>query len=346
MGDQQSKRVKEDLEDPVLLLNHAKDTLKDLQFIVDHLKKDILCTVESGQRAVKVAIEREIGVLVYSMTEESVKETFKLKEQISTLERENSFLIENEGTMMDELARLTLKNQQVRDVRGTTGGSICEELTDLQKLLEDNIDLNRIKERLQGFQQLEQQLSYKQMRVSELETELSDKQARFLELETKLSDKQTRVSELEIELSDKQTRVVELETELSEKKKEISTLRTENDGLNLRLNEQNSIILDNDSRFRELMTMNCELMDLGEASRLKENELVSQNAALGAELESLKKIITAQKIELEKNREILNRERKLFALKISDIQEQLNERTLAGENCDSSNRDVLVNKDD
>ena len=91
---------------------------------------------------------------------------------------------------------------------------------------------------------------------------------------------------------------------------------------------------------KELIKMNNEIMDLSEAGRIKEvkleeankiicedqNRLRRERDALSEEVESLKKILTTQKIELEKGKEILNREKKLAALKISDLQEQLDER--------------------
>ena len=95
--------------------------------------------------------------------------------------------------------------------------------------------------------------------------------------------------------------------------------------MNLELSKE-----DQEKQIKELMNINCELMDLSELSKIKDEEMRTkldlfrtENLNLKEELENLKKVMTAQKIELERARETLKRERKLSFLKISDLQEQL-----------------------
>lgn len=307
------KRVKEDFEDPILLMNNVKGVLKDLEFIVQHLKRDISCTIESGRRAVRLAVEREIQVLVFGMTEEFVKTTSKLQERIDCVEGENLLLMENEEAIMEELARLTLKKESETE-RGreseTERGrereketeNLVKELSELQLFIENELDSNKILEKLREYQQLEKDLR---------------------EANTKIDD---------------------LKMENEEKDKAILNLRTENEDLRVKVKEISEEHFENESRIRELMTMNCELMDMSESSRTKEDKLLAENEKLKNEIDSIKKVLTAHKIEIEKNREILSRERKLFSLKISDLQEQILERNLDGENRDIPNMEIgLIN---
>lgn len=322
------KRVKSSFYDySEGLKTDLKGQVEDLKFIINHLKVDVNCTLENSVKQLKVTVEREIGLLVYSLMEESLREQGKLKDNLRYLERENSLLIENEGNIMDELARITLENEKEKLKRSLKEGNLDEtvlkELKELEGLLYDNDkmlimikDLKRDKENDIVL------LSNEQEKVIEYENIVNVKDNEILKLKQLNHEAFSKIDSISKELEAKNEEI----TELFEKIKELEKSKKAYDKGKL----------EDEEKIKDLMDMNNELMDLGEIGKKKEIELERQNFELEKEnkivketwkeeIQSLKKVMTAQKIELEKGRETLNRERKLASLKISDLQEQIEE---------------------
>lgn len=328
-GDQ--KRIKESYDCPESFKEILRGQVEDLQFIVNHLKTDVTCTLESNVKLLKMTVEREIGLLVYSLMEESLKERAQLKDHLNSLQKDNSVLIENEGSMMDELARLTLENEKL-STKSPLDERIVKELEELELTVykcDDNVRILKAE-----LDQSKKEQTSSSGRIVELEKEISDKSSEVENLRNLLNELQEKFNVNSVNLEDKENEIKGLE------------------GVITGLKEDQQ---EKDVKINELTAMNCELMDLGEAGKVREENLVKsfktfevesekEKEKLREELEGMKKSMTAQKIELEKCRETLNRERKLSALKISDLQEQLEEykskdcAEITDENVEMSNK--------
>jgi hypothetical protein len=243
------------------------------------------------------------------------------------LERENSLLIENEGNIMDELARITLENEKEKLKRSLKEGNLDEtvlkELKELEGLIYDNDEmLIMIKDLKRDKENDIVILSNQQEKVIEYENIVNVKDNEILKLKQSNHEAFSKIDSISKELEAKNEEI----TELFEKIKDLEKSKKAYDKGKL----------EDEEKIKDLMDMNNELMDLGEIGKKKEIELERQNFELEKEnkivketwkeeIQSLKKVMTAQKIELEKGRETLNRERKLASLKISDLQEQIEE---------------------
>ena len=315
------KRVKESFDYPEGLRINLKEQVEDLRFIVNHLKTDVSCTLESGVKQLKMTVEREIGLLVYSLMEETFKEQVKLKDDLNALQKENSLLIENEGNIMDELARLTLENEKLLIV-GNLDEIVLKEIEELEGIVYDNnYKLNMIKNIKLDLEQSKSLFLQEQYKTSEFEKTLCDKDIEIVTLRCSFNETVSKIDLISKELEIKNSEIIELLNVV----KELETIKSDNK------REKGNV--------KELMVMNRELIDLGELGKQKELEMTRkreelekmnkeseiEKKTLREEIESLKNVMTAQKIELERGRETLNRERKLFALKISDLQEQFEE---------------------
>ena len=310
-----SKRIKESFDCPDGFKRILKGQVEDLKFIVNHLKTDVTCTLESNVKQLKMTVEREIGVLVYSLMEESLKEQVKLKEHLNALQKENSLLIENEGNIMDELARLTLENEKL----SFSNEKVSKELGELEELLYNDNRNFIIKELRAELADYKSKLSKEQEQTEKLTEIVKSKEAEV-----------TRLSQDLIIYSDSNKILLDgIEKKNDELSKEICSLKSELETVKLDYSKEKN---EAEEKIKELMNMNCELMDLGESAKLKESELKrkseefeGEKEALKGEIEILKKTMTTQKIEFERSRDTLNRERRLASLKISDLQEQVEE---------------------
>lgn len=324
-GDQ--KRIKESFDFPEGLKNNLKDQVEDLKFIVNHLKTDVTCTIESSVKQLKMTVEREIGLLVYSLMEESLSVKLKLKAHLNDLKKENSLLIENEGNIMDELARLTLENEKLKFLSSTNLDEIVlKELDELEDIIyDDNYQLDTIKNVKYELEQSKSLLLQEQDKVIDYEKLNCSKDIQIATLVTSFNEMISKIAFISNELEIKNNEISELLNAV----KVLETVKCDNERVRL---------LDED-KIKDLMDMNNELIDLGELGKQKELEMTRkweeleklykkgeiEKEILREEIESLKKAMTAQKIELERGRETLNRERKLATLKISDLQEQVEE---------------------
>lgn len=345
----ESKRVKEDSTDRPF--DSLRREISDLQFIVNHLREDVNFTIEGSKGFVKSIIEREISVLMYAVVEDSVRREVQLKESMNSLQKENEVLIENESGMMEELMRLTLENETLRNNSETSNSkdkldkdiSSVPLNTDNSKILNDTLtvvnELERIVYDDKFLEGIKKKLLESKLLCETMKIELEQLRKSFdLEKESKqsLEDKFTAEVEagkkLRIEVEALEDEMKNLKNILTDRDKEVEGLKEQN----LRL-ENEIVVLKNEQeeherQVRDLMTINCELMDLSEAGRIKEQELTNridlieaENSKTKEELETVKRMMTAQKIELERSKELLNRERKVSSLKISDLQEQLEE---------------------
>ena len=234
------------------------------------------------------------------------------------LEKENACLIENEGGLMDELASLSMENgrllQRVNLIPDNC--NILSELNDLESFLFDNNWILNLKHVLKSTEE-----KYLQQR------ERLSKDV--IEQSTLIESLKKSVRDLNDELLDK----VQISSQLNEARDQIVQYVRKESEFTLLIDALNAKVSDQEFKMNEIMQINCELMDFTEKSKAERNILLAEkNEALRRdsdkcdEIENLKKIVTAQKIELERNREILARERKLSALKISDLSEQLQEK--------------------
>ena len=370
MGNE-NKRVKGDIIDNDSSHSHTvhtdiysllKGEINDLQFIISHLRDDIVCTIQGNEESLKRSVEREIAVLVYGVLEDSVKREIELGEIISSLKKENEVLIENEGGMMDELARLTIENDALKN--GMNDHKDKDKDKDSKDYcIDDHLDISAeisvIKADIcdlekviygQFLATLKRNLIESKLKTESIKIELENSMESFNEQllrserlqETLLQEKgvssnfRQKIQELEEEVKAlapyfNKSKECEFCVERSLEIESIKTLNSENLSLvnkqlmNLELSKE-----DQEKQIKELMNINCELMDLSELSKIKDEEMRNkldlfrtENLNLKEELENLKKVMTAQKIELERARETLKRERKLSFLKISDLQEQL-----------------------
>lgn len=321
MGGGDQKRLKESFDCPEGFKNNLKGQVEDLKFIVNHLKTDVTCTLESSIKQLKVTVEREIGLLVYSLMEEALREQVKLKDHLKALQKENSLLIENEGNIMDELARITLENEKLtlETKKSSLNETVLKELEELEVMIHDKdyTSLILIKDLKNELEEHRNLLSQKEKIICDKENELSSFKMSFNE----------QVSKIEKELKDVRFEIQDI------------LIKAANDKAEL------------EDKIKELVTMNSEMMDLGELGKKREDELKRLNfelenkhekekEILKEEIETLKKAMTAQKIELERGRETLNRERKLSALKISDLQEQVEDLKNNNKLSDENNNEI------
>lgn len=307
-----------DTEGNESIIKDLRAKVLDLQFIVSHLRDDISCTLETGGKTFKAFVESEIGRLVFSILEEFVHEKEKLNTKCLNLEKENACLIENEGGLMDELASLSMEKgrllQRVNLIPDNC--NILSELNDLESVLFDNNWILNLKHVLKS---MEEKYLQQRERLSK----------DVIEQSTLIESLKKTVRDLNDELLDK----TQISSQLNEARDQIVQYVKKESEFTLLIDALNAKISDQESKMNEIMQINCELMDFTEKSKAERNILLAEkNEALKKdsekcdEIENLKKIVTAQKIELERNREILARERKLSALKISDLSEQLQEK--------------------
>lgn len=402
-----------------------KDQVLDLKFIVNHLKEDILCTVETSKKTLQFTNEQEIGLLVYSLMEEFLEEKFKLINSINSLKNEKLFLIENEEVIMDELAKITHEHEKLTKTITTTESlsEIQEEIDDLEcelklTIMEGNCVINNLKKEKQEDKEIIIFLKEDQLKLREkLEQFKTDLRERVIEVEklkggilkTKnlLKSENEKRFKLEEEIKIKEEKIVESnrinfevvnkkETLILEHLQSITECETKYKDLishyNKIIEEKDHVINEQISRSKELMEINIELMELSEFVQGKEKELerrnenyrneieeiklkassqekeiegfkglkckndalenennllkkeienhlkkTEENEHLKKETEYLKKLSTAQKIELERAKETIYREKRMNSLKISDLEEQLEHLKAKGKGSDIDN---------
>lgn len=269
-----------------------RSELMDLQFIVSHLREDIWLSIENGRSILKAEIKSEIGLLVYSLMEESIREQLSLKEELKMIQEENEVLLENEGAIMEEMTKLSLENDTLKNKNSRNESEFF--YTDAIKKLKETL--------LETESEVDDLETIMKSTFKECLRDFDDK-SRLLKDEIcnlKLERDQLRVNNEKFKSVHE-----ELKRAVNENEVKIAEL----------LESQN----ESELRMRELLTVNFELMDLSESAKKKDD-------ARESELEILKKTVTAQKIELERTKETLARERKISSLKISDLREQLSER--------------------
>ena len=369
-----------------------KHELQDLQFIVGHLKEDISCTIENGQESLKTALQSEISLLVYSLMEESIREQIKFKESLTKLEEENAVLLENEGAALEEMAKLTLENEALKSANRDTvyytsvieeaKKTILETFNEVEELemgiKETTKYVNRLKENhVKEVQELTALLTSMKLEIEkknlaheeaiqtymqtgeQLKVKITERESKISELLASQTESETRMRELLsmncelMDMSENQKRMIEemkeilrgkdeeirevkesYENELDSLKKayesELEMIKKSKDEeisslIKAKDSEISSLIKDKDSEISSLIiTKDNEINSIIQAKESEIKSLCNQNSA-NSEIELLKKTITAQKIELERTKETLVRERKISSLKISDLREQLAE---------------------
>ncbi len=349
------KRVKEDLNDErggnegyLDYFNILRKEVHDLQFIVDHLREDVNCTLEGGKGSLKRIIEREIGVLVYGVLEDSVKKEVQFNETISSLQEENNLLIENGGGMMDELARLTLENESLKnraekleseniietdaksaDTKGYNTNSIdTRSIRDVNDTLNNKTDIiadgliSSVVEledsvKIDFLDMIKRNLLKSKLLNESLKIELEDSKR-------ELNFEQERGNKCRSELFDLEKQLNEVQNEMHLLQSTVQDLNVRNAELNNEISSKNEEILRNQEDYGKQIEME---RDKEQELNSRINVLENENGKTREELETLNKVMTAQKIELERGKEVLNRERKLSSLKISFLQEQLDEFT-------------------
>lgn len=289
-----------------------RNELMDLQFIVNHLRKDISCTIESSRDALKAGIQSEVGLLVYSLMDESIREQLSLKEELKRIQEVNEVLLENEEAAMEEMAKLTIENESIKSKEA------------------DKSDVVSISYYVNVVEQAKKIILETETEVDGLETiiisTLKDILAKFNE--------KTRLLTAEICTLKLENERFQMEMEAYEQFKlaneQLKSVLCENEVKITELLESQN---ESELRMREILTVNCELMDLSEFKeaeliRTKESEIeiLKAKESESSENELLKKTMTAQRIELERIKETLARERKISSLKISDLREQLSEQ--------------------
>ena len=296
------------------IYDDLRKELKDLQFIVKHLREDISCTIENGKEGLKSSLQAEIGLLVYSLMEESIKERINLKNELRRLQEENEILLENEGAVLEEMAKLTIENEQIKSKVHTKE---VEDMAYYAAVIEQTKMI--ISETANEFDELEGGVH------STIDGIITSKE----KLSKLLSNE---ICSLKLDLEQLRSDIKEKNEVIKAQLAENGQLKSIISGNEVKISELLENQNESEQRMRELLTMNCELMDLSEVYKEKELEKSKKEEteaeaekAKNEEIELLKKTITSQRIELEKTRETLVRERKISSLKISDLREQLAE---------------------
>lgn len=301
-----------------------RSELMDLRFIVSHLREDISCSIEEGKSALKAGIQSEVGLLVYSLMEESIGEQMSLKEELQRVQEENAVLLENEEAVMEEMAKLTIESEELKkkeaeykvnsvDIGTNTSANTISDTS-------ANMNMDELSYYRTVVEEAKRIISENEKEVDELGTTIKstfeDILAKFDEKYRLINDEvcslKLKVKELGIE---KEVQSAEIEMATGQLKR----VTCENEARISELLEGQS---ETEARLRarmdELLTVNCELMDLTESYK-------KTNEDKESEIDLLKKTMTAQRIELERTKETLARERKISSLKISDLREQLSE---------------------
>ena len=230
-----------------ILLNSfktLKHELQDLQFIVDHLREDISCTIENGKDALKLLLHSEISLLVYSLMEESVREQIKFKESLTKLEEENAVLLENEGAALEEMAKLTLENEALKSSSCDTVyyTSVIEQAK--KTILET---FNEVGELEMGIKEATKYVN--EIKENHLK-ETGELTALLVSMKLEI-EKQNLAHE----------EVIQTYIQTSEQMKIQITERE------TKISELLSSQTESETRMRELLSMNCELMDVGVRTR-------------------------------------------------------------------------------